>query len=159
MGITPAIAVLAIWVAGGLPIEGVRKLPFPQRGDGYNRIHSQVIGSQKELDTLLGELNEEGEGRGKPEAFLKAVTDAKVDFAKEALVLIQNTEGGGPVHVKLWLAEGRDGTFTAMIFRHRPDDDVLLLVSHDCWALVVRRDRVKQITVWRQDDLLKVPQK
>ena len=46
-----------------------------------------------------------------------------------------------------------------MIFRHVPDDDMTLLEKYYCWALVVRRDRVKQIKVWRQEDTLNVPQR
>src|SRR5262245_61178070 len=101
------MAVLLPWVTGGLPIEGVRKVPIPLQENGYGRIDAQVIDSQKELDSLLAEVKQQQEAWTKPDVFVKAMADAKVDFTKEVLVLIRNSEGSGPVDVYFRLAQER----------------------------------------------------
>ena len=56
-----------------------------------------MITSQKELDSFLADSRQRGwNGR---QAFEDALVNAKLDFSKEALVLLRHTEGSGSVRV------------------------------------------------------------
>ena len=156
-GSTIAGLLLAL-AADGLPIEGVRRIPIPEKGgDAYGRLSSGVIDSQAKLDKLLAGVKAEAAwDEAHRHRFLKAIADAKVDFSKEVLVLIGHVEGSGSVRVRLRLTAEPGGWLRAAISRRVPEDQTADM-AHYGFALAVRRDRAKRIEVWTQADVLPIP--
>jgi hypothetical protein len=73
--------------------QSFRVIPIPKRG-GYSNFESIVLMSKDNLDSFLKDTST----RVSPE-FVDALLNAKLDFTKEALVLLRHTEGSGSIQV------------------------------------------------------------
>lgn len=78
-------------------VQSFRIIPIPTREYGYNNFASIAFMSQNELDAFLKKQSKQI--WNKRQAFEDALLNAKVDFSKEALVLLRHTEGSGSVKV------------------------------------------------------------
>ena len=78
--------------------QSFRIISIPPREHGYNSFDSIVFRSKKDLDSFLTNTATQI-GWNHRQAFEDALLDAKVDFSKEALVLLRHTEGSGSVKV------------------------------------------------------------
>jgi hypothetical protein len=78
--------------------QSFRVIPIPTREHGYGSFESIVFRSQKDLDSFLTGPSTQG-GWNNRKGFEDALLNAKVDFSKEALVLLRHTEGSGSVKV------------------------------------------------------------
>ena len=74
-----------------------RIIPIPTRENGYSKFASMVFMSKKDLDSFLTKTTHVG--WNKRQAFEDALLNAKLDFSKEALVLLRHSEGSGSVKV------------------------------------------------------------
>ena len=72
-------------------LEITDTISIPEREHGYGGFKSQVIPTQEKFDEFM-KSTEKGSWNKKDE-FVDALKKAKVDFAKETLVLIRQTEG------------------------------------------------------------------
>jgi hypothetical protein len=151
-----AIGLLSAWIADGSLIQGVRKIQVPEAEHGYKHSRSQVINSQDLLDKYLADVARE-DGWNDRTTFLRAISDAKVDFSTEVLVLIRHTEASGSIRVRLRLSVGNGGVLTAAIHREVPHG-LTADMAYYCFIMVVKRDRAKRVEVLSQDDVLRIPQ-
>ena len=78
--------------------QSFRIIPIPTKEHGYNNFDSIVLRSKKDLDSFLTNTSTQI-GWNNRQAFEDALVNAKVDFSKEALVLLRHTEGSGSVKV------------------------------------------------------------
>ena len=77
--------------------QSFRIIPIPKRG-GYSNFESIVLMSKNDLDSFLTDASMQIGWSNKQE-FEDALLNAKLDFSKEALVLLRHTEGSGSVQV------------------------------------------------------------
>lgn len=75
--------------AGSEEAASVRVIPIPAQEPGYKRFSTTVIASQKELDEFL---KQDREGWHSRPGFEKALAEAKLDFARETLLLLRHSE-------------------------------------------------------------------
>lgn len=78
--------------------QSFRIIPIPTREHGYRNFASIVFMSQKDLDSFLKDTSTQI-GWNHRQKFEDALLNAKLDFSKEALVLLRHTEGSGSVKV------------------------------------------------------------
>jgi len=115
----------------------VRIIPIPPREHGYNQFDSRVILSQVELDAFLENISTVQAAMWNNRAqFIAAITQARIDFSNENLVLIRHTEGSGSVRLAISepVVEGHALVFE--INRQAPDIRTADMAYY-CYALVV----------------------
>jgi hypothetical protein len=115
-----------------------------------------VIDSEARLAAVLARVAQVGRQDGWEDnraRFRAAIEEAKVDFSREVLVLVRQTELSFATRVWFRLADGPDGALRVLIFRDDPPERLPLYREY-CFAAVVRRDRARRIEVWRQDEVL-----
>lgn len=102
--------------------------------------------SQKDLDSFLADPAMQG-GWNNRQAFTDALMNAKVDFSKEALVLLRHTEGSGSVKVAFGMPVLKDRTLLCEI-QGRPippgyggTGDM----AYYCFAVAVSKAHVSQV--------------
>jgi hypothetical protein len=78
--------------------QAFRTIPIPTKEHGYGNFESIVFRSQKELNAFLTNTPTDF-GWNNRQAFEDALRNAKVNFSKEALVLLRHTESSGSVKV------------------------------------------------------------
>src|SRR5258705_7506719 len=78
--------------------QSFKIIPIPTRENGYNNFASIVFMSKKDLDSFLTDTSTQL-GWNNRQEFEDALLNAKLDFSKEALVLLRHTEGSGSVQV------------------------------------------------------------
>lgn len=79
--------------------EPFRIIPIPKREIGYSHFWSMVLMSENDIDFFLNKTFTQGWNNRRE--FEDALRNAKLDFSKEALVLLRHTEGSGSVQVIL----------------------------------------------------------
>jgi hypothetical protein len=82
----------------GETTRSFRIIPIPNRENGYSNFASLVFMSKKDLDSFLTDTTTQT-GWSNRREFEDALLNAKLDFSKEALVLLRHTEGSGSVQV------------------------------------------------------------
>jgi hypothetical protein len=78
--------------------QSFKIIPIPTRENGYSNFASIVIMSKADLDSFLTETSRQI-GWNNRQGFEDALLNAKLDFSKEALVLLRHTESSGSVQV------------------------------------------------------------
>jgi hypothetical protein len=78
--------------------ESFRIIPIPKREHGYNNFTSIAITSHVDFDSFLRRTSAQTGWNNRKE-FADALREAKVDFTKEALVLLRHSESSGSVQV------------------------------------------------------------
>jgi hypothetical protein len=119
-----------------------RVLNIPAREHGYGNFKTQVIHSQKELDDLIkksvGDL-----GWNNRQAFVEGLQKGKVNFEREALVLLRNTEGSGSVKVTPQ-PQINGKTLIVRLRRDVPEIGTADIADY-CFAIAVDRGRIEQV--------------
>jgi len=77
--------------------EPFRIIPIPKREIGYSHFGSMVLMSENDMDSFLNKTFTQSWNNR--QEFEDALRNAKLDFTKEALVLLRHTEGSGCVEV------------------------------------------------------------
>src|SRR5687768_15497822 len=102
MKIVLCCLLLAIFFLPGHVIDesaqSFRIISIPTKENGYSNFASIVFMSKKDLDSFLTDTSAQS-GWNNRQGFEDALLNAKVDFSKEALVLLRHTEGSGSVKV------------------------------------------------------------
>lgn len=148
MGVTVAATVLLVCVAADSPLDGVRRLPIPVRDGVYEEFETTTFTSDKGLKDFIQKGGKEYEWAAKYwEAFAKTLTDAKVDFKTQALVLVRHSEASGSVRVRFELIEEKDGVLRATIRRKEPSLGTCDMAYY-CWGYVMPRERAETLKVW-----------
>lgn len=128
--------------------KGFRLIGVPAREHGYNNFDSRVINSQKQLEEFLMQI-EKQPGWNERAAFVKAMRSGKIEFAKESLLLVRQTEGSGSNRVTFAKPEWREDTLVCKINREVPRVGTADLAYY-CFAVAVHRSKAKQAEVWVQ---------
>lgn len=134
-----------LFSADGVPVVGVTRIDIPHRDNGYKTFDTLVLQSQDEFDKFMNQAKQNRNWNERDE-FTAAIEEAKVDFAKESLVLVRHTEGSGSIRVRFRLSEGRDDTVAVNIFRECPSA-LTADMAYYCYAFKVQRAKVRSVTV------------
>lgn len=126
--------------------KSVRVVNVPAREHGYGNFKSQVIDSQEKLDAFVKQV-EKQQGWNNRDAFLKALSGAKLDFAKESLVLIRKTEGSGSNKVSLATPELKGDKLVCVINREVAGIGTADIADY-CFAVAVEKGKAKEAEVW-----------
>jgi hypothetical protein len=78
--------------------QSFRIIPIQKRENGYSNFASIAFMSKDDLDSFLKKTSTQI-GWNNRQEFEDALRNAKLDFTKEALVLLRHTEGSGSVQV------------------------------------------------------------
>jgi hypothetical protein len=128
-------------------VSGFRVIPISDYEHGYSNFESMVLLTRAELDTFLeGTSLQAGMRWNGREPFLKAIGAARLDFAREALVLIRHTEGSGSVQIVFDPPHLDQMTLVCTIRRHEPGIGTADMAYY-CYALAVSRKNVTQVQV------------
>ena len=126
--------------------QSFRVIPIPTRENGYGNFESIVFMSKKDLDSFLTNTSTQI-GWNNRQGFLDALLNAKVDFSKEALVLLRHTEGSGSTKVTLEAPVLQGRTLVSEI-EGKPfppgyggTDDI----AYYCFAIAVSKAHVSQV--------------
>lgn len=123
-----------------------RAVPIPAEEHGYSRLQSQVVQSAAELAALLAQA-EQRNAWNNPAAFKQAIAAAKLDFEREALVLLFDATRSGAEGLVWQKPVLADGVLTCAVKRTNSDAPGADVMGYRGWALRVRRDRVKAV-IW-----------
>lgn len=126
--------------------QSFRVIPIPSRENGHGNFASVVLMSQKDLDSFLANTSAQI-GWNHRQEFENALLSAKVDFSKEALVLLRHTEGSGSVKVSFETPVLQDRNLICEI-RGKPfppgyggTDDM----AYYCFAVAVSKTQIRQV--------------
>ena len=139
------LLLLAVPQVSAEDVMGFRVIDVPKEEHGYQFFESQVIGSQEQFDTFIKQV-EAQEYWNNRDGFLKALGEAKVDFASESLVLIRHTEGSGSTQVSSPECQLQGEKLACKIQRISPEVGTADVAFY-CFGLVVQKDKVKQVEV------------
>jgi len=148
--------VMLLGVAFMLPAQesrSVRRIGIPAKEVGYKFFSTQAIESQAKLDVFLKEI-EHQVWNDRPD-FVKAIADAKIDFGKECLALIQYGPRSGSVRVRFGDVEVKNDTLVCSISQTFPLDQTDDL-NYYCFALAVPKGKLKRIDVWHLANVLEL---
>jgi hypothetical protein len=125
--------------------ESFKQIPIPKREHGYSNFKSVVISTKAELKAFLKtKAKAEAMGWNAEKKFIEALDAAKIDFSKQALVLLRHTEGSGSVQVTPGKATLAHGKLTLPVARKAPDMGTADMAYY-CFALAVNKATVKQV--------------
>jgi len=127
--------------------KSFRLILILKRENGYRRMDLVVIRTKTEFDSFLAGVRKQ-RGWNNREWFESAIINAKVDFGKEALVLLRHTKGSGSVQV----------TFNNPIFRTRARKLMCRItrmkpkygtwdMAYYCFALAVLNSAVSKVVL------------
>lgn len=123
-----------------------RTIPIPKRENGYSNFASIAFMSREAMDAFLADTSTKI-GWNNRQEFEEALLNAKVDFSKEALVLLRHTEGSGSVQVTFEKPELQDRKLICAI-RGRPIPPGYggtADMAYYCFAVVVSKSEVSQV--------------
>lgn len=130
------------------PTKGFRLIPVPAYVGGSSDVKSQVIHTQEQLDALVKQIKTQ-RGWRRPADFVKALHGAKLDFAKEALVVMHHEDVAG-TRVGFAVPELIHDKLVCVICPNFPPGLTPLGADH-CFALAVDKAQVSQVEVWVDD--------
>ena len=121
----------------------VRAVAVPTRENGYSNFETTVIASKADLDQFLKKVAAQP-GWNDQAGFSKAITEAKLDFSKELLVLIRRDEGSGSVQVTFHKPVVEGKKVVCKIDRKLPEIGTADMAFY-CHALAVAKDGPSEI--------------
>lgn len=126
--------------------QSFRIIPIQKRENGYSKFASIAFMSKNELDSFLKDTSMQI-GWNNRQEFEDALRNAKLDFTKEALVLLRHTEGSGSVQVTLETPVLQDRKLLCEI-RGRPIPPGYggtADMAYYCFAVAVSKAQVSQV--------------
>lgn len=122
-----------------------RTLPILKREHGYSTFESIAIQSQNDLESFLKATAKVGWNHRN--VFENTLREAKIDFSKEALVLLRHTEGSGSVKVdfKTPVLQGQKLLVEIEGIPIPPGYGGTGDMAYYCLAVVVAKARVNQV--------------
>ena len=128
--------------------ESFRIIPIPAREHGYNNFSTVAFMSQEDLDSFLNDTSKQM-GWNSRQHFEDALLDAKLDFSKEALVLLRHTEGSGSVQVTFETPFLRDRNLLCEIKGQpiQPGYAGTADMAYYCFAVAVSKKEVSNVVL------------
>lgn len=122
-----------------------RIVPIPKEEHGYSNFESTVITSQGELDKFLQkESKGQDTGWNNRADFEKALAQARLNFDREALVLLHHTEGSGSVAVNFRQPRVKARRLICRIDTEKPEVGTADMAYY-CFALAVSKADVEAV--------------
>ena len=131
--------------------QSFRIVPIPKREHGYSNFESTAILSENDLDSFLKKASvKDGMGWNDRKGFEDALDGAKLDFAKEALVLLRHTEGSGSNQVTFEIPALKAKRLVCSIKRKEADIGTADMAYY-CFALAVAKSAVEAVELRVED--------
>jgi hypothetical protein len=126
--------------------KSFRMIPIPNRENGYSNFASIAFMSKDAMDSFLTDTSTQI-GWNKRQEFEDALLNAKLDFSKEALVLLRHTEGSGSVQVTFEtpILQGRNLLCEIQGKPIPPGYGGTADMAYYCFAVAVSKSRVSQV--------------
>lgn len=126
--------------------QSFRIIPIPNRETGYGNFASIVFMSKKNLDSFLTDTSTQMGWNNRRE-FEDVLLNAKLDFSKEALVLLRHTEGSGSIQVTFETPILQDGKLLCEIRAKPipPGYGGTADMAYYCFAVAVSKSQVSQV--------------
>ena len=130
--------------------QSFRIIPILKRENGYGNFESMAFVSKDELNSFLKNTATQI-GWNNRQEFEDALRNAKVDFTKEALVLLRHDEGSGSVQVTFEPPLLQDGRLICKIQGKRfpPGYGGTADMAYYCFAVVVSKAAVTEVELQR----------
>lgn len=126
--------------------QAFRIVSVPKRENGYSNFESTVINSKKDLDSFITDTATQL-GWNNRQEFKDALVNAKLDFTKEALVLLRHTEGSGSIQVTFETPALRDNTLLCEIRGKTfpPGYGGTTDMAYYCFAVAVSKSQIRRV--------------
>jgi hypothetical protein len=124
-----------------------RVINAPRQDNSYQEVKTRVISTQKEMNAFMKQYSSRLDSLDRGD-FLKALARAKINFAKEFLLLITQTEPSGSNRVKFVAPRWRNGKLTCEIRIKRTQFGTCDMAYY-CLAIVVNKGKTKRVEVRR----------
>jgi len=125
--------------------ESYRSIPIPVREHGYSNFESTIIHTQKDLKRFMKhKVDGKDMGWNNRAGFMKAIKKARIDFSRESLVLLRNTEHSGSVRISFQKPLLKDGVLNCRLERRLPEGGTADMAFY-AFALLVDKKAVKSI--------------
>jgi len=132
--------------AAGEP-AAFRTIPIPKREHGYNNFKSMVIHTKAAWEKFKKKHHgKKATGWNQRENVFKALADAKINFEKEALVLLRHSEGSGSTSVTFKKPVLMGKKLVCTITRKVPQVGTANMAYY-CFAVVVRKSDLDEVEV------------
>lgn len=143
--ITLVFAIPFILVVHAGEAELFRTISIPKEEHGYCNFASVVIASQDDLDAFLKTVsNAQGMTWNNRADFDKGIREGRVDFDKEALILLRHTEGSGSTQVAFRDPIVKEKKLICQIDRKKSEVGITVMAFY-CFALAVDKAAVAEV--------------
>lgn len=149
----PGLLLLAMFLPTGLSTlsttessESFRVVAIPKRDTGYSNFASVAFTSKADFDAFI-KRSATQIGWNNRKEFEEALANAKVDFTREALVLLRHDESSGSVQVAFETPTVKDRKLVCQI-RGKPIPPGFggtADMAYYCFAVVVSKSAVTQV--------------
>lgn len=122
-----------------------RRIPIPKRSGECGDIETQIIASNAALAEFVRKIKRQNLPKLRNEV-IEALKYANLNFAREFLVLVTDTEGSGSIRVNLDTVFVESRRFYCKITRKAPlvqTDDM----AYYCWSFAVNRWNVDDVEI------------
>src|SRR5580765_4634536 len=124
--------------------QAFRVIPIPNRENGYGNFESIAFNSKAEFEAFLAGASRQP-GWNSRQAFVDALQNANIDFAREALVLLRHSEGSGAVRVTFETPTLSDRKLVCQIRGKSLTGGGTADMAYYCFAVVVSRSLVSEV--------------
>ena len=126
--------------------QAFRIIPIQKRENGYSNFASIAFMTKEDLDNFLTDTSAQI-GWNNRQEFEDALRNAKVDFTREALVLLRHSEGSGSVQVTFETPILQDGKLLCEIRGKSIPPGYLGTadMAYYCFAVAVAKSQVSQV--------------
>jgi hypothetical protein len=124
--------------------QAFRVIPIPNRENGYGNFESIAFNSKAEFEAFLAGASRQP-GWNSRQAFVDALQNANIDFAREALVLLRHSEGSGSVRVTFETPTLSDRKLVCQIRGKSLTGGGTMDMAYYCFAVVVSRSLVGEV--------------
>jgi hypothetical protein len=134
----------AAWQRAADEADPVRVLAVPRDENGYGGFGSLVIDSRAQFDSFKKTVEGQA-GWNDRASFLRVLDQARIDFEREALVLIRQGDGSSSLSVSLAAPRVRGDTLTCTVRitgSHSNRD-----VKYRCFAVAVDKRKISRVAV------------
>jgi len=125
--------------------KAFRRVDISERENGYCNLSNRVIKTQSEFDTYISGVKRHERWSNKY-VFANSLINAKIDFDREALVIIPLVEGSGSNIIKFNKPEVEGDKIICRISRFVPEIGNCMMAYY-CGVFVVDQARINEIEV------------
>ena len=124
--------------------QAFRVIPIPNRENGYGNFESVAFNTKAEFEAFLAAAAKQP-GWNSRQAFVDALQNANIDFAREALVLLRHSEGSGSVRVTFETPTLSARKLVCQIRGKSLNGGGTMDMAYYCFAVVVSRSLVSEV--------------